>query len=260
MTGDELRAARERLGARPADLAARAGVSPEAVAGWEASAVPRAAAYKLDRALWELERDQALAQSGLAPCQWVTRFAALPDGPRKDLWILEQHIGACEACQARGRFIDKHVRPRPQNPWLAWAPPLPRAMLMGAGLTLIVSGGVAAVAILLFLGLVQQDANLIVGAGGVLAVCIASGAAGGAVHYLTRRLRSAGTAAYYVSWVLAVEAALGLALALIALAAWQGLAGLGADELRVIVNPVVLLALATIGVLVAAAVGARLTR
>jgi hypothetical protein len=80
------------------------------------------------------------------------------------------------------------------------------------------------------------------------------------VHYLTWRLRRAGTVGRYVSWVLAVEAALGVGLALIALAAWQSFAGLGADELRVMANPVVLVALAIIGILVAAAVGARQKR
>jgi hypothetical protein len=158
MTGAELRAVRERLGVQPAALAARAGVPPEALAEWEASAVPKSAAYKLDCALWELERDAVLANSGLAPCPWVARFAALPEGPGKDPWIVEQHIGGCRACQARGRFLEEHLRPRPENPWLAWLPPLPRAMLIGAALALVVSGGVAAVAILLVLGLAQQDA------------------------------------------------------------------------------------------------------
>ena len=257
MTGVELRAARERLGLRAEDLAIRASVPADALAQWEASAVPRSAAYKLDCALWELERDAALARSSLTPCPWVARFAALPDGPGKDPWILEQHIGGCRACQARGRFVEQNVRPRPENPWL---PPFPRAVLTGAALALLATGGVAAVVILLVLGLAWQDGNLIAGACGLFVVCVAAGGLGGAVYHATRFWRRSGVMGYYASWTVAVEAALFVAVASIALAAWRGLAGLGPDELRMIVHPLFLLALAAAGALVAATIGARLHR
>jgi helix-turn-helix protein len=257
MTGEELRAARERLGVSAADLAARAGVPADTLARWEASAVPRFAAYRLDRALWELERDAALAQSDLPACEWVARYAALPAGPRKDPWALEQHIGRCPACQARGHYVEQHVRPRPENPWAAWLPPFPRAVLAGALLALVASGGVVAALILLVMGLAGRDANLLTGAAGVFVVCAAAGGLGGAVHYLTWPLRRAGRVGLFVARLLTVESALFLAVGLVALGAWRGLAGLGPDEFRVVVNPLTLLAVAAVGVVGSLAVGGR---
>jgi transcriptional regulator with XRE-family HTH domain len=260
MTGNELRAARERLGAPIADLAARAGVAADVLSGWEASGVPRAAARKLAVALWELERDAALAKSGLPACEWVARFAALPDGPGKDPWTLEQHIGSCPACQARGRYVERNVRPRPEHSWLAWLPPLPRAVLAGAALALVVSGGAVAALILLLLGIAGQDANLLVGAAGLFAACAAAGGAGGAVHHLTRPWRRGGAVGHYASWVMTIELALALGLGLVVLAAWRGWAGLGPDEFRAVTHPVLIAAAAAAGVLVALAVGARAKR
>ena len=260
MTAEALRAARDQLGVPLTDLAARAGVRADDLARWEASAVPRFAAYRLDVALWQLECDAALAGSGLPACDWAARFAALPDGPARDPWLLERHIADCPACQARGRYVEEHVRPRPDNPWLAWLPPLARAALTGAALALVASGGAVAVLILLVLGLAERDANLIAGAAGLAGVCVAGGGVGGAVRYLTRPLRRGRPVAYYLSWVLAVEAGLFLAVALVALGAWRGLAGLGADEFRVLTNPLTLLAVAGVGVLFALAVGARTGR
>ena len=255
MTGDELRAARERLGVPPADLAARAGVAADALAGWEASAVPRAVAHRLDLALWELERDAALAKSGLPHCEWVARFAALPEGPGKDPWLLEQHIGRCRKCQARGRYLEEHVRPRPVGPWLAWLPPLPRAALAGAAQGVIVVGAVAAL-ILLILATAEQNAGLVVGAATVLAGCAAAGAAGGAVHHLTRPLR-ARPAGHYVSWLLTIESVLAVAVGLAVLAAWRGLAGLSDDDFRALTDPLNLLGAAAVGAVAAFVAGVR---
>jgi hypothetical protein len=260
MTGEQLRAARERLAVPLTDVAARAGVRADDLARWEASAVPASAAYRLDLALWQLERDAALAVGGLPACDWAARFAALPEGPGRDPWLLERHIGGCPACQARGRFVEEHVRPRPENPWWAWLPPLPRAALTGAALALVASGGAVAALILLVLGLAGRDMNMVAGAAGLAAVCVAGGGVGGAVHYLTRPLRHGRPVAYYLSWVLAVETGLFVAVALVALGAWRGLAGLGADEFRVVTNPLTLLAVAGVGMLFALAVGARTGR
>jgi hypothetical protein len=260
MTGEHLRTARERLNVPPADLAARAGVRADDLARWEASAVPRGAAYKLDLALWRLECEAALKASSLPACEWAARFGALPDGPGKDPWLLDRHIGDCPACQARGRFLEEHVRPRPESPWLAWLPPFPWTVLAGALLALVASGGAVAAVILLFLGLAGQDANLLVGAAGLAVVCLVAGGVGGAVYHLTGPLRRGRRLGFYLSWVLSVEAGFFLAVALVAAAAWRGLAGLGPDELRVLTNPLTLLGVAAIGVLFALAVGGRTGR
>jgi hypothetical protein len=256
MTGDQLRAARERLGASPADVADRAGVALDDLARWEASAVPRAATYKLDCALWQLECDAALAKSGLPRCEWVARFAALPQGPGQDPWLLEQHIGQCPACQARGRYVEKHVRRRPDNPWLAWMPAFPRAVLAGACLALIVSGGAVAALVLLILGVAGCDVNLVVGGAGLGGVCAVAGGVGGAVHHLSRSWRQRSAVGHYVSWLLAVECALLLGVALVGAAAWRGLTGLGADEFRAATHPLVLVATIVVGAVLGLAAGA----
>lgn len=257
MTGEQLRAARERLAIPAADLAHRAGVRADDLARWEASAVPPAAAPKLDLALWHLECDAALAAGGQPMCGWAARFAALPEGAGKDPWLLERHIGSCPTCQARGRYIEEHVRPRPASPWLAWLPAFPRAVIVGAFFTLIASGGAVAAVILLVSGLVGRDANLLAGGVGMALVCLAAGGCGGAVYYVTVPLRRGRRVAFYVSWILVAEAGLFLAVALIAAAARCGLAGLGADEFLALVNPLTLLAVAAVGVLFALAAGAR---
>jgi hypothetical protein len=259
MTGAELRAARERLGVGRGELAARARASAEELERWETAGVPWAAAGRLDRALWELERDAALANSGLPACPWAAQFAAQPDGPRKDPWALERHIERCSACQARGRYLAEHVRPRPPHPAWAWLPAWLRSVVLGAALALFATGAVTAAAVLLVAGLWSRDGELLAGAGGLALVCLAAGAAAGLTHYLAGPLGRRGFVGRSLQWALTLEALLFVAAGLLALGARLGVAGLGAGEWALLTGPPLLLALAAAGAVagvVAAAVKA----
>jgi hypothetical protein len=247
MTGPEMRAARERLGVSRAELAARGGVGDDDLERWEAASVPRSAGFRLDRALWELERAAALAESGLTPCPWVAQFAAQPGGPRKDPWTLERHIAQCSVCQARGRFLEKRLRPRPPHPAWAWLPAVVRAALVGAMWALGASGAIIAVAILVVLGAVAGDVSLFGAGAGVLAAVGLGGMAGGAVYCWAAPLRKRGFRGRILRWILALEALLFVAAGTVAVAASWQVPGFGSEAWALVANPWVLAGLAAVG-------------
>jgi hypothetical protein len=259
MTGPEMRAARERLGVSRAELAARGGVADHDLERWEDASVPRAAGYRLDRALWELERAAALADSGLTHCPWVAQFAAQPDGPRKDPWTLERHIAQCSVCQARGRFLEKRLRPRPPHPAWAWLPAVVRAALVGAMWALVASGAIIAVALLLVLGAVAGDVSLLGAAAGLFAAIGLGGMAGGAVVYWAAPLRKRGFRGRILCWALALEALLFVVAGTVAVAAAWRVPGFGPEAWALVTNPWLLAGLAAVGAVgsVAAAAAPR---
>jgi hypothetical protein len=246
MTGPELRAARERLGVGRGELAARAGVAVCDLECWEESAAPPAVWPRLDRALWEFERTAVLAESDLTPCAWVAHFAAQADGPRKDPWTLERHIAQCPACQARGRYLEKRLRPRPPHPSWAWMPAWARAALVGAALALGATGAIIAVIILLVLAATSGDVSLLIVAVGVFVAFNLGGAAAGAVYHWTAPLRR-GFFGRVLRWTLALEALLFLAAGVIAAATGVAFPKFGPEVWSIVANPLIWAALAAAG-------------
>ena len=122
MTGTEVRAARERMGLTPEQLAEEMGISPEALRGWEDGSVKPPRGTEQDLAFTEavLERRAALAASGIPECAWVTEWEQLPEAENLDrmteqLERLNEHSAACPTCTRRERYLDEHFPPLPER-------------------------------------------------------------------------------------------------------------------------------------------------
>lgn len=114
MTGAEFRAQRSRASATLEQIATRAGVQAKAVEAWEEGArLSYLARRKLDLALWALERDNALARSGLAACPSYDPHDVPPVGDTRAFNAFVEHMQSCELCAARRRWVNEHVRPEP---------------------------------------------------------------------------------------------------------------------------------------------------
>lgn len=127
LTATELAAARARLGRTPDQMAADLGLTPNVYEAMEAGAlaVPKRTAQWVRIQLDALDREAALATSGLPECPWVKAFEARPE-PRK---IEERtrrheeliaHVQSCATCQARNRFLDERFGPPPMPPLPGW--------------------------------------------------------------------------------------------------------------------------------------------
>jgi transcriptional regulator with XRE-family HTH domain len=134
MTGTEARLARETLGLTPEQLAADTSNTPSAVIAWEEGRirVPRHIARDL---MWHaavLERQRALAASGLPQCAWIEAFENEPEpngrshhSDRVDRALA--HARTCEVCAAREAFVAERFPPMPPAPrpgWLAITVPI----------------------------------------------------------------------------------------------------------------------------------------
>jgi Flp pilus assembly protein TadD len=211
MRGADLRAARERLGATHQQIAESTGVRTSEVEAWEFfGEVPRKHRFAVDLALWELECHQALTKSGLPECEQTREWKRRPwEVKAADV---ERHMAECPACEARGAYVNEHVRQTPigGSPMMrlfgvadrlsGWM----RSAFLGAMVLLMIGG----TGVLLMLGraLLRQDPTYFGYAGGLFALLVVSGAAGGIMHYLTRPLRQKGTLGHYASYVLTVQA------------------------------------------------------
>jgi len=187
MTGSQLKAAREKLAVTPDALAAKAGLSVDALAHWENTEVPANEAARIDWLLWELERDKALADSGLPECDWMNWWNARPasaDG-LQNTPTADEHVASCSACQARMQYVKDHVRPAPlgtapADRLLAHVPGWLWAAIAGAAIILIAGGGSGAASLLM-------DGRPL-DAAMVVLLCILAGAAAGLVYHFTRPL------------------------------------------------------------------------
>jgi hypothetical protein len=254
MTGEEARALRERAGLSREESAALAGVGADVLASWESSGVPARDAARLDRVLWEAERDKALAKSGLPECAWVRWWDARPPEAEAEVGdgVLESHVASCPACQARDRYVEEHVRPVPLAgaPFLArLAAPLPpwlRAAAAGA-LVILLFQGVLTGALAFFLKGRWPEAAALLG------VCVLSGGAAGLVYHWTRALagREWGP---HLRWVLAAQTYLLTAAACIAAAATLD-GRLATRAAEAAASPLFLTGLAAVGVVLGVAFG-----
>jgi transcriptional regulator with XRE-family HTH domain len=122
MTGTEVKAARERMGLTPEQLAEEMGVPAVALRNWEDGSVKPPGGTEQDLAFTEavLERRAALAASGLPECAWVMEWEQQAEAENLDriteqLERLNEHSAACPTCNARERYLDEHFPPLPER-------------------------------------------------------------------------------------------------------------------------------------------------
>jgi Flp pilus assembly protein TadD len=261
MRGADLRAAREYLGATPQQIAQSAGVRTSEVEAWESfGEVPRKHRFAVDVALWELERDRALAGSGLPECEQLREWNQRPWEVNAD--VLARHVADCPVCEARGAYVEEHVRPRPiggnpimrlfgvANRLTGWM----QSAFYGA-MMLLMMGGIG-VLVMLGQALLRQDVRYLGYAAGLFVLLVVSGAAGGIVHYLTGPLRHSGTLGYYASYMLTVEGYLLAVFGIFTLAAlYLGEAEVAEAGLPTLNAPAVWIILLVIGVIFGVVVG-----
>lgn len=214
MTGAELKVARERLGATEEAFAEELAITVAELRAAERSGIPKPLRRRVDLALWYLERDAALAQSGLTECQ---------DAPRVDGESLEEcerqatayhlHFAGCPLCQARKRYVKVHCRPLPslsenvvmrlwdrggqlEGPWrdmMRWS-------VTFAGPVLVFTLSMFGVSLLMgHFSTALQTAGLWLS-------LAAGGAVGGASFHALAPLRERGTLGDYLGWIMGAEA------------------------------------------------------
>lgn len=153
----ELTAMRERLGLDATQLAAELDLTPAVIQAWESGRVrvPRRTAELLRWRVGLLDRQEALAASGLPECGWVRRWASEPPpraagGRRERERLLQLHASACPTCIARAAFLRERFPPLPAPPlfginralvWLLRRPAWLRPAILGA----VLVGGMQAV-------------------------------------------------------------------------------------------------------------------
>ncbi|HEU0053072.1 MAG TPA: hypothetical protein VFQ39_07835 [Longimicrobium sp.] len=126
MTTDEVRAARERLGLTPGQMAREYGVTEGEVRLWERrpGTIPKLYARRL---AWEVaarDQEQRLAAAGLPRCERVELLATHVTRAtgREEARVLEElaaHGETCALCQARDRFA-RTLPPLPKPPQSVW--------------------------------------------------------------------------------------------------------------------------------------------
>lgn len=261
MRGADLRAARERLGATPQQIAQSVHVRTSEVEGWESRGeVPRKCRFAVDLALWELERDRALASSGLPECEQLREWNEKPWEVNAD--VLARHLGECPVCAARGAYMQAQVRPMPiggsptmrlfgvANRLTGWM----QSAFYGA-MMLLMMGGIGVLA-MLGLALLRQDVRFLGYAAGLFTVLVVSGAIGGIVHHLTGPLRRSGTPGYYASYILTVDGYLLTVLGFFTLAALSlGEAEVAEAEIPTLTDPAACIILLVMGVIFGVALG-----
>lgn len=235
MSAEQLAAARALLGVTPEQLAAELGVTPHVFEAWEAGtlAMPKRYAQRMAYKLAVVERERALAESGLEECAWLREWdaAAVPQdrqGFARHLAAARQHLDSCPICRARETFLRERFEPLPAPPmprwlgvmqrialWLEARPVWLRSMIVGASLL----GIMMIVRVLLAMGTVVEDTRT--AAMGLAAIVLASvaGAIGGLVYaFAARPLRSMGALGPYLAGMVTVAgylAAVGVVFSLV---------------------------------------------
>ena len=146
VTPTELVAARERLGLTPDGLAAELNLTPAVIVAWERGRIrpSRRAVQWLTWRTAMLDRDEALAASGLSECAELRALhagvagvagvggvaaggsgggAAVATEPgdarRARMDAILAHLSGCPTCLARRRYIEARFPPMPQPPMAA---------------------------------------------------------------------------------------------------------------------------------------------
>lgn len=206
----DLRTARHQLSLSHEQVAERASLPVHAVASFErGERIRRAHRKQIDWALWSFERDQILAQSGLAPCNVVKELAdSARDG--QGMKRLVSHVETCDLCTARSRHLQGRIRKQPTGGGLLAQVLAYLGALQGwqqaacAGALMLVGMGGVGVPVLLLLSLLRLDVRYALGALALLVVLALSGGVGGVVYYGVRPLRAYGLTGHVASGVLTV--------------------------------------------------------
>jgi hypothetical protein len=203
MNGPALVAARTRLDRTPDQLAAELGIPPHAYAACEAgrATLPPRHAQQLAFRLGVLDREEALAASGLPACPWMERWSAEP--PPSTRAALEAHVAraeshavSCTTCRARDAFVAERFPPLEGPPLPRWAralnafggwvharPDWLRPAIWGASAL----AAMTLVRVLFALPLAVREPAVLLAALGALAGAAAMGAFGGLVYALLGR-------------------------------------------------------------------------
>lgn len=225
MTGLELRARREKFGVSQKDLAGRIGAGEDEIREWERTGyVPRKQRFAVKAALWETERDRIMSACEVPVCEWILERDAEQWSETRPEQIAG-HLAGCSLCKARQEYAQRHVPPAPLGggifrTTLALLDRLPgwRRSAATGSLVVLAIGGIG-VPFLLLTGVIRGDLTRILCAFALLLVLLASGAAGGIVHYLTAPLRQHGRIGHYTGWILTVYGYLAAALGFLFLGA-----------------------------------------
>jgi DNA-binding XRE family transcriptional regulator len=123
MNPEEAIAARKTLGLSQDALAASLGLSPDVIAAWEAGSVrvPKRIEEQLRFDAWDVERQGALASSGLQECEVYKAWQneSLPKDLQSQSEYLERgskHRMTCPVCKARDKFVAEQFGKMPPMP------------------------------------------------------------------------------------------------------------------------------------------------
>src|SRR5689334_22899303 len=129
MTASELVAARTRLGLSVEQFASQLGLPRDWYVDFEdgRAKLPKRETQLVVFLVACAERDEALAQSGLAMCPWIEQWqreapaAGAKAGARAE--YLERagaHVKGCAICQARDQFVKERFPDMPKPPVAGW--------------------------------------------------------------------------------------------------------------------------------------------
>lgn len=206
-------------------LAEYSGVSVDQLQDWErTSSVPRKQAARVKWAIWALQRDAALAKSGLPEC--TSAMDLERDFSEQNLEALTDHFEQCELCKRREKYVKEAVGPMP---------PMQRGLFMhvvmfvgqlegwrqraAAGGLIVLAMGGTGVLWLLFLAVINLDPMALGLAIGLVALLLGSGAVGGLVYHAVSPIRARGAIGYYAASIMTVYGYFGAVLGVLGLAA-----------------------------------------
>jgi DNA-binding XRE family transcriptional regulator len=233
MNGPALVEARTRLARTPDQMAAELGIPPHAYAACEAgrATLPRRHAEQLAFRLGAIDREEALAASGLPACTWMERWGAELPASRAALDAhvarAESHASTCTTCRARDAFIAERFPPleapslpgwaRALNAFGGWVEARPdwlRPAIWGASALVALT----MLRVLFALPLAVREPRVLLVALGALLASAAIGTFGGLVYALLGRpLRPLPVVGPYLAGIVGVGGYLLAGLALVSL-------------------------------------------
>jgi len=224
------------------ELAEVLGVKPDALDAWVRTGrgIPRRAVKWLEFVADAVARRQALAESGISECDWITAFSYPENGSLDELAEADKlarlHQKECSRCRQRNRFLEERFGP-PKTPPVGWLGlivaktgrvilrvpgPLRPAAVGAAIIGGIVMARLALVLPVLFAG-TREAPSILLESGVAFLAAMAAGASGGLVFSLVRPVtKRLGWFGDYSTGVLVVGAYM-------ASLAWLGPYAFGAD-------------------------------
>jgi DNA-binding XRE family transcriptional regulator len=197
VNAQELTAARTRFGLSVDQMAAELGLTPHAYAACEEgrATLPRTLDERLAYRLAVLDREEALAASGLEACTWMQAWErAIPEHTRamsQHVARAHEHATTCERCIARERFIRERFPAMPAPPmsglaraargvtgWIGARPAWVQPAIWGA----LVLAALTSMRVLMALGDATHDPRVLLVALEAMGLAALGGAVGGIVY------------------------------------------------------------------------------